>query len=195
MTSAPARSSPLRPHWDAVVIGAGITGIYQAYLLREQGLRVRGFEAGRDVGGTWYWNRYPGCRLDTESYAYAYFSLNGLMPEWQFSERFAAQPELLRYVRAAAERMGIKKDYQFGTRVISARYAQDEQRWELVSDDGGQCTCQFLISAVGPLSAVRMPQISGMETFEGQAFHSPSGPEMKRAMGLPLWIFGASGWP
>ncbi len=183
MSSERPQPTPSIPHWDAVVIGAGITGIYQAYQLRELGMRVRGIEAGADVGGTWFWNRYPGCRLDTESYAYAYFSLNGLMPDWQFSERFAAQPELLRYVRAAAQRMDIRKDFQFNTRVLGARYREESKRWEVVLDDGARCTCQFLLSAVGPLSAARMPQIPGMTSFSGQSFHSSQWPREEHGDG------------
>ena len=96
------------PHYDAVVIGAGITGIYQVHSLLKLGMAVKGYEAGSDVGGTWYWNRYPGARLDTESYAYGYFALNGIIPEWQWKERFASQPELLQYVGRAADAMDVR---------------------------------------------------------------------------------------
>ena len=102
-------SSPAHvPHHDAVVIGAGITGIYQVHALRKIGLDVKGYEAGSDVGGTWYWNRYPGCRLDTESYAYGYFGLKGILPGWEWKERFASQPELLQYVSRAADAMDVR---------------------------------------------------------------------------------------
>lgn len=161
---------------DAVVIGAGITGMYQTYLLQKAGLNVRGIEAAPDVGGTWFWNRYPGCRLDTESYAYGYFTLNGIIPEWQWSERFAGQPELLRYARYAADKMGVRPNYRFNTRVLSARYDEDENLWRLELDDGGRIASKFLLSAVGPLSATRMPNIPGIDDFKGESFHSSRWP-------------------
>lgn len=163
-------------HHDAIVIGAGITGIYQVHGLRELGMDVKGYEAGSDVGGTWYWNRYPGCRLDTESYAYGYFGLNGVLPDWQWKERFASQPELLKYVGRAADAMDVRRFYQFNTRVLSAHYDEAANRWLLGLDDGSQASCTFLISAVGPLSATRMPDIPGVESFEGESFHSSRWP-------------------
>ena len=163
-------------HHDAIVIGAGITGIYQVYSLLKLGMNVKGYEAGSDVGGTWYWNRDPGCRLDTESYAYGDFSLNSILPDWQWKERFASQPELLQYVRRAADSMGVRPHYQFNTRVLSAHYDEAANLWRLGLDDGTQATCTFLISAVGPLSATRMPNIPGVESFRGKSFHSSRWP-------------------
>jgi len=165
---------------DAIVIGAGITGIYQVYLLKKLGLSVTGIEAGTDVGGTWYWNRYPGCRLDTESYAYGYFALKGIIPDWTWSERFAGQPELLRYARAAADRMDVRSNFRFSTKVTRASYDSTTNVWTVTLDGGGSLTCRYLISAVGPLSATRMPDIDGISSFEGEAYHSsrwPSGPD------------------
>lgn len=164
------------PDFDAVVIGAGITGIYQTYLLAQAGLNVRGIEAAPDVGGTWYWNRYPGCRLDTESYAYGYFALKGIIPDWSWSERFAGQPEMLRYVNYAADRMDVRKHYAFSTRVTAASYDDSDVIWTITLDDGTALTCRFLISAMGPLSAPRLPDIAGMDSFEGQSFHSSDWP-------------------
>ena len=164
------------PSYDAIVIGGGITGIYQVHSLLKAGMSVKGYEAGDDVGGTWYWNRYPGCRLDTESYAYGYFSLKGLIPPWQWSERFAGQQELLRYVRHAAEWMGVRPHYQFNTRVVAAHYDEAANLWRLKLGDGSRAECRFLLSAVGPLSATRMPDIPGIETFAGQSFHSSCWP-------------------
>ena len=162
--------------FEAIVIGAGITGIYQTYLLRRAGFSVQGFEAGSDVGGTWYWNRYPGCRLDTESYAYGYFSLNGIIPEWEWRERFAGQPELLDYVQHAADRMGIRSSYRFNTTVESAQYDEAANCWRLRLDDGTTASARFLLSAVGLLSATRMPTLPGIETFRGRSFHSSRWP-------------------
>jgi (2,2,3-trimethyl-5-oxocyclopent-3-enyl)acetyl-CoA 1,5-monooxygenase len=165
-----------KPDFDAIVIGAGITGMYQTWLLDKMGLKVRGYEAGSDVGGTWYWNRYPGCRLDTESYAYGYFALNGIIPEWQWSERFAGQPELLRYAQYAADRMDVRRHYEFEVRVKAAHFDEAQRCWRLTLEDGRSASCRFLLSAVGPLSATRMPPIPGIESFEGQSFHSSRWP-------------------
>jgi cation diffusion facilitator CzcD-associated flavoprotein CzcO len=164
------------PHHDAIVIGAGITGIYQVYSLRNIGLDVKGYEAGSDVGGTWYWNRYPGCRLDTESYAYGYFGLKGILPDWEWKERFASQPELLQYASRSADAMDVRRCYQFNTRVVKAAYDESTNQWNLDLDDGTRSSCTFLISAVGPLSATRMPTIPGAESFAGESFHSSRWP-------------------
>jgi cation diffusion facilitator CzcD-associated flavoprotein CzcO len=162
----------LSPDYDAVVIGAGVTGIYQTYLLDQNGMSVLGVDAADDVGGTWYWNRYPGCRLDTESYAYGYFALKGIIPEWSWSETFAGQPEMLRYVNAAADKMDIRRHYKFRTKVVSAIYNDDDDVWDIVLDDGAHLSCRYLISATGPLSASAMPNYKGLDVFEGDAFHS-----------------------
>lgn len=163
-------------HFDAVVIGAGITGIYLTYLMKRAGLSVQGLEAGEGVGGTWFWNRYPGCRLDTESYAYGYFSLAGIIPEWPWSERFASQPELLRYVNFAADHMGIRENYRFATRVEAAQWDDAAGLWRLRLGDGSGASCRFLLSAVGPLSASRMPDIPGLDSFRGTSFHTSRWP-------------------
>jgi (2,2,3-trimethyl-5-oxocyclopent-3-enyl)acetyl-CoA 1,5-monooxygenase len=169
--------------FDAVVIGAGVTGLYQVYSLLEAGISVRGIEAGADVGGTWYWNRYPGCRLDTESYAYGYFQLKGILPDWQWKERFASQPELLAYARAAADEMGVRPHYRFNTKVRSATYDEPSNCWNVLLDDDSTIACRYLISAVGPLSATRMPDIPGIESFEGQSFHSSRWPRPEESGG------------
>ena len=164
------------PDYDAIVIGAGVTGIYQTYLIDQARMKVLGIEAGEDVGGTWYWNRYPGCRLDTESYAYGYFALNGIIPDWQWSENFASQPEMLRYANRAADAMDVRKHYRFNTKVTAARYAEDGNLWEVTLDNGQVVTCRFLISATGPLSASRLPDYEGIDSFKGESFHSSRWP-------------------
>tara|TARA_R110000772_G_scaffold31812_5_gene78202 strand:+ start:837 stop:2474 length:1638 start_codon:yes stop_codon:yes gene_type:complete len=166
----------LKPEYDAIIIGAGITGIYQTYLLQKAGMNVIGIDGAKDVGGTWYWNRYPGCRLDTESYAYGYFALNGIIPEWEWSENFAGQPEMLRYINYAADKMDVRKHYKFETLVTAAHYDNDSRLWVLTLNNGQNLTCRFLISATGPLSASRMPDIKGIESFEGESFHSSDWP-------------------
>jgi (2,2,3-trimethyl-5-oxocyclopent-3-enyl)acetyl-CoA 1,5-monooxygenase len=163
-------------HYDAVVVGAGVTGMYQVFKLRNAGFSVRGFDTASDVGGTWYWNRYPGCRLDTESFAYAYFFLSGITPEWTWSERFAGQPELLAYARYAADKMEIRKNFQFNTGVTKAVYDDQDNLWKLDLDDGDSVTCKYLLTAVGLLSATRMPAIEGIETFKGLSFHTSRWP-------------------
>lgn len=166
----------MEQHYDAIVIGAGVTGMYQTYLLDKQGFNVLGIEAGDNVGGTWYWNRYPGCRLDTESYAYGYFSLTGIIPDWEWSEYFAGQPEMLRYANRAADEMDVRKHYKFRTRVISAHYQEGPNLWSVGLDSGETVTCRFLVSATGPLSDTRMPDIKGVDHFQGQSFHSSRWP-------------------
>ncbi|WP_219893487.1 2-oxo-Delta(3)-4,5,5-trimethylcyclopentenylacetyl-CoA monooxygenase [Aquisediminimonas profunda] len=175
-----------RVDFDAVVIGAGVTGIYQTHLLEQRGLSVLGVEAGADVGGTWFWNRYPGCRLDTESYAYGYFALKGIIPDWNWSESFASQPEMLRYANRAADAMDVRKLYKFKTRVIAAHYRDDANLWSVALDSGETVTCRFLISATGPLSATRMPDIKGIDAFKGESFHSSRWPA--EADGTPKTI-------
>lgn len=169
----------IKPDYDALVIGAGVTGIYQTYLLDKAGMSVLGVDTAEDVGGTWYWNRYPGCRLDTESYAYGYFALNGIIPDWTWSENFAGQPEMLRYVNAAADAMDVRKHFRFRTKVTSAHFQDDTGLWTVTLDDTDVVTCRFLISATGPLSATLMPDIAGIETFEGESFHSSRWPTDK----------------
>jgi cation diffusion facilitator CzcD-associated flavoprotein CzcO len=164
------------PEFDAVIIGAGITGMYQTYLLARAGLNILGIEAGEDVGGTWYWNRYPGCRLDTESYTYGYFALKGIIPEWNWSENFAGQPEMLRYANYAADKMDVRRHYRFNTTVEAANYVDSDDLWKVTLNGGEVLTCRFLISATGPLSATRLPDIKGIETFKGESFHSSRWP-------------------
>ena len=176
-------TSENKPAYDALVIGAGVTGIYQAHLLDQQGFHVLGVESGANVGGTWFWNRYPGCRLDTESYAYGYFALKGIIPDWDWSETFASQPEMLRYANRAADAMDVRKLYKFNTSVKSAHYLENGNVWEVGLDTGETVTCRYLISATGPLSATRMPDIKGIDTFRGESFHSSRWPT--EADGLP----------
>src|SRR5437764_1088259 len=122
--------------YDAVVIGAGIGGIYQAYRLREMGLRFRVFEAGSGVGGAWYWNRYPGARFDSESYSYAYSFSQELLEEWNWSEHFAGQPETLRYLNHVADRFDLRRDIRLRSRVASAHYQDATRTWDVTLEDG-----------------------------------------------------------
>ncbi|MGE0288000.1 MAG: flavin-containing monooxygenase [Bradyrhizobium sp.] len=162
---------------DAIIIGAGLSGMYQLHRLRELGLRARVFETGTDVGGTWYWNRYPGARFDSESYSYGYSFSKELLQEWEWSEHFAGQPETLRYCQFAADKLDLRRDIQFESRVVAAAYEEDSRGWRVRLADGSEHSCRFLITAVGPLSTPTLPRIEDRDTFRGQAFHTASWPK------------------
>ena len=162
--------------YDAIVIGAGIAGMYQLYRLRELGLRARVFERGTGVGGTWYWNRYPGARFDSESYSYGYSFSQELLDEWDWSERFASQPEILRYLQYVADKFDLRKDIQFSSDVKSAVYDEDTRSWEIELGDGNTYKSRILITGVGILSQPTMPRIEGIESFKGQSFHTSRWP-------------------
>ena len=157
---------------DAVIIGAGVSGLYQLYRLRELGLKVRVFEAGSGVGGTWYWNRYPGARFDSESWTYGYSFSQELLEEWDWQEHFAAQPETERYLNYVADRFDLRRDIQFNSRVSAAHYREETRSWDVFLEDGRCCSTRFLITAVGVLSAATMPRIPGIEAFQGQSCHT-----------------------
>ena len=158
--------------FDAIIIGAGISGMYQLLRLRELGMRVRVFEAGTGVGGTWYWNRYPGARFDSESYSYQYSFSKELLEEWSWSEHFAAQPETLRYLNHVADKFDLRRDIQFRSRVKAAQFQEAANRWEVTLEDGSRASARFLITAVGPLSAPTKPRIEGVDSFKGEAYHT-----------------------
>ena len=162
--------------FDAIVIGAGISGLYQLYRLRELGLRVRVFERGTGVGGTWYWNRYPGARFDSESYTYAYSFSQELLDEWDWSEHFAGQPETLRYLQHVADKFDLRSDIQFRSEVKSAYYDDESRSWEVQLRDGSRYRSRFLITAIGILSYPVWPKIEGIESFKGDAFHTSRWP-------------------
>jgi len=165
------------PSFDAIVIGAGVAGLYQLYRLRELGLRVRAFEAGSGVGGTWYWNRYPGARFDSESWTYGYSFSQELLDEWDWQEHFAPQPETERYLNYVADKFDLRRDIQFNSRVASARYREESRSWEIALEDGRHYTTRFLIAAIGILSAPTMPNIPGINTFKGVSCHTHRWPK------------------
>ncbi len=162
--------------FDAIIIGAGIAGMYQLYRLRALGLSVRVFETGTDVGGTWYWNRYPGARFDSESYSYGYSFSDELLKEWDWTEHFSAQPETLRYLNFVADKFDLRKDIQFNTRIAAATFDAAENVWEIATEKGAHARARFLITAVGPLSAHTLPNIAGRDSFEGLACHTARWP-------------------
>ncbi|MFR9801013.1 flavin-containing monooxygenase [Pseudonocardia sp. RS010] len=160
---------------DAVVVGAGFSGLYMLHRLRDTlGMSVRVYEAADDVGGTWYWNRYPGARCDSESYFYSFSDRlsEDLLEEWTWSERFAAQPEILRYLQHVADRYDLRKDIRFRTTVVGAEYDDATGRWTVRTDDGGRVTATFLITAVGCLSTTNLPDFPGRDAFRGESYHT-----------------------
>ncbi|MGY2844487.1 cation diffusion facilitator CzcD-associated flavoprotein CzcO [Bradyrhizobium sp. USDA 4509] len=165
--------------YDVIIIGAGLSGMYQLYRLRELGLKTRVFEAGTGVGGTWYWNRYPGARFDSESYSYGYSFSKELLEEWEWSEHFAGQPETLRYCNYVADKFDLRRDIQFESRVASAIYQDDTRSWRVTLESGAQHSCRFLITAIGPLSTPTLPRIEGRDDFRGQSFHTARWPKEK----------------
>jgi cation diffusion facilitator CzcD-associated flavoprotein CzcO len=163
--------------FDAVIIGAGVSGLYQLYKLRELGLTVRVFESGSGVGGTWYWNRYPGARFDSESWTYGYSFSQQLLEEWDWEEHFAAQPETERYLNYVADKFDLRRDIEFNSRVTAAHYQDEARRWDVVLEDGRRYRARFLITAVGVLSAPTMPRITGVATFTGLSCHTQYWPK------------------
>ena len=174
-TQAPPDAAPVLDY-EAIVIGAGMSGMYQLHRLRELGMRVRVFEAGTGIGGTWYWNRYPGARFDSESYSYGYSFSKELLEEWNWSEHFAGQPETLRYLNHVADKFDLRRDIQFRSRVAAATYQEDTRSWTVTLQDDSRFRARFLITAIGPLSAPTLPRIEGVDTFQGQSFHTARWP-------------------
>ena len=181
MVSAAATSavnqSAATSSYDALVIGAGFSGLYQLLCLRDRlGLSVKVLEQGDGLGGTWYWNRYPGARCDSESHSYCYSFSDELMREWEWSERYPGPPEILRYLNHVADRFDLKRDIRFNTRVTAAHYDSAANRWRVSTAAGEQLTAQFLITAVGCLSTANIPNIPGLESFAGQWHHTGQWP-------------------
>jgi cyclohexanone monooxygenase len=165
-----------RNEYDAVVVGAGFTGMFLAYRLQERGFAFQVYEVGDDVGGTWYWNRYPGARCDVESLEYSYQFSEELQQEWEWTERYAGQPEILRYAHHVADRFDLRRDIQFETRVTDATFDDATGRWRVRTDGDDDVTAQFLIMATGCLSAANVPDIEGLDSFTGAQFHTSRWP-------------------
>ena len=170
-----ARQSQPEPY-DAVIIGAGFAGLYALYRLRAMGLRVLALEAADDVGGTWYWNRYPGARCDVESMSYSYSFSAPLEREWVWTERYASQPEILRYLQHVAARFELRSLIRFKTRLARAAYDEAADRWQLQTEAGAALTTRYLVMATGCLSQPRLPPIPGLETFGGQVLQTSAWP-------------------
>ena len=164
---------------DAAIIGTGVAGLYQLHLLRKQGLNVKAFDTASGVGGTWYWNRYPGAKFDSESYIYQYLFDEKLYKDWSWSERFPGQPEIERWMNYVADRLDLRKDIQFNTTIKSADWDNEAERWNLVTEDNQQINCQFVVSCAGMLSAPLAEPFPGINEFKGEVFHTSRWPKSK----------------
>ena len=162
--------------YDAVVVGAGFAGLYMLHRLRELGLSAIVFDAAADVGGTWYWNRYPGARCDVESMQYSYSFSEELQQAWQWSERYAGQPEILRYASHVADRFDLRRDIRFGTRVEEAAFDEGAGAWRVRTDRGDRVSARFCIMATGCLSVGRTPDIADAASFAGRIHHTGQWP-------------------
>jgi cyclohexanone monooxygenase len=167
---------PEQQQVDVVVVGAGFGGLYAIHKLRGLGLSVRAFEAGDDVGGTWYWNRYPGARCDVESVDYSYSFDPQLEQEWEWTERYATQPEILAYLGHVADRYDLRRDITFGTRVTSAHFDEGTARWTVTTDGGETVSAAWCVMAAGCLSTPNLPPIPGVETYAGNVYHTGQWP-------------------
>ncbi|MFJ8247016.1 flavin-containing monooxygenase [Peribacillus asahii] len=164
---------------DAVVVGAGFSGLYMLYRLREAGFSTRAFEAAADVGGVWYANRYPGAKCDSESIIYNYTFSDELIQEWTWTSRFPEQAEILKYLNFVADRLDLRRDIQFNTRITSANYDKENKNWKIQTEDGTTLIAKYFITGVGCLSASNIPNFKGIDSFEGEAYHTGHWPHEK----------------
>src|SRR4051812_33184186 len=162
---------------DALIIGAGVAGLYQLYLLKNQGLDVKAFDAASGVGGTWYWNRYPGARFDSEGYIYQYLFSEELYKGWSWSEKFPGQPEIERWLNWVADQLDLRKDIQFNTRITSAEFDETTERWRLLTQSGQTIDARFLVTCCGMLSAPLTNVFPGQEDFAGQLYYTATYPK------------------
>ncbi len=176
MTAAQSANDDI-PQLDIGIVGAGFAGMYLVQRLRELDFSLRAFEAGDGVGGTWYWNRYPGCRVDIVSPEYSYEFSDALQQEWDWSEKYSTQAELLRYANHVADRFDLRRDIQFNTRVTDASYDEESSRWLVTTDHGEQFSCRYFILATGMLSEANLPPIPGIDDFAGEIYHTAQWPQ------------------
>src|SRR3984885_2839323 len=177
--------------YDVVVVGAGFAGMYMLHRLRRLGFSVRVYEQGGDVGGTWYWNRYPGARCDVESMQYSYSFSDKLQQEWDWSERYAPQPEILRYANHVADRFDLRPDIQLNTRVDGAVFDENANTWSVATSDGKAVKARYVVLATGCLSNARMPDIKGLADFKGKVYHTGHWPhEPVDFTGLRVGVIG-----
>ena len=177
--------------FDAVVIGAGFGGLYSVYKLRnEQGLNVKAYDGAGDVGGTWYWNRYPGAVSDTESFVYRYSFSGELLQKGRWKNRYLTQPEILAYMNEVADHYDLRRSYQFNTKVIATHFNEATGLWQVTTDKGQTVTAKYLITGLGLLSAVNTPKFKGIESFKGQIMHTGAWPDGVDLAGKRVGIIG-----
>ncbi|WP_109479809.1 NAD(P)/FAD-dependent oxidoreductase [Paraburkholderia sp. C35] len=164
-------------HYDAVIIGAGFSGLGMLHHLNELGMRSRVFEAASGVGGTWFWNRYPGARTDSEFYYYSFSFSREVREEWKWSERYPAQPEVLRYLEFVAQKLDLNKDIAFNTKISRAQFDEDANLWHVTTDQGETYTARYLISGMGVLSTPSVPNIKGVQSFKGSIYQTATWPK------------------
>ena len=169
---APARPSSDEVRLDVAIVGGGLAGLYAIHRLRGMGLKVRAYEAGSGVGGTWFWNRYPGARCDVESLEYSYSFSDELQQEWKWPERYGTQPEILRYINHVADRFDLRRDVQLNTRITSALFDGKAGEWTLTTDGGEAIRARYCVMAAGNLSTPRVPDFKGLGSFKGKWYHS-----------------------
>ena len=168
------------PEFDAVVIGAGFAGLGMLRRLRDElGMSVQVYEAGSGVGGTWYWNRYPGARCDSESYVYCFSFSKELLQDWNWSGKYPEQPEILSYLNHVADRFDLRRNIRLNTRVTSAKFFENGNYWQIETDQGDRTTARFLITGIGCISTGNVPDIAGLDSFEGDWYHTGSWPHEK----------------
>jgi cyclohexanone monooxygenase len=157
---------------DVIVIGAGFAGLYLVHQMRKAGFTVRALEAGGGVGGTWYWNRYPGARCDVQSLEYSFGFDDDLQQEWEWTEKYASQPEILRYLEHVADRFDLRRDIQFDTRVVAATFDDETTTWTVETEAGERFVSRYLVAATGCLSSANVPDIPGRDDFDGPTYHT-----------------------
>src|SRR5215468_8861113 len=191
MSAMPSVTAGFAEAYDVVVVGAGFAGMYMLHRLRGQGMTARVYEQGSGVGGTWYWNRYPGARCDVESMQYSYSFSDELQQEWEWSERYAPQPEILRYANHVADRFGLRPDIEFNTTVGHCVFDERDNNWSVTLSGGKTVTAKYVVLATGCLSKARKPDIRGLDSFKGPVYHTGNWPhEPVDFTGLRVGIIG-----
>lgn len=186
-----AQDSTPTENFDAIVIGAGFGGIYQLHTLRDQlGLKVRAFDRAGGVGGTWYWNRYPGAMSDTESFVYRYYWDKEMLQEWEYDHRYLNQPDILAYLEAVVEKHDLGRDIQLNTEITAMDFDESTDRWTVTTGDGAAYTARYVVSALGLLSSTNFPKFPGMETFAGRIVHTGAWPEDLDITGKRVGVIG-----
>ena len=166
------KQSEVAPDFDVVIVGGGLAGLYSIYRFRKMGLNIRAYEAGDGVGGTWFWNRYPGCRCDVESMEYSYSFDDDLQQEWVWPERYGTQPVILEYINHVAKRFDLMRDVQLNTRITQAVFCEKKHLWNITTNNGEQITAPICIMAAGNLSTPRKPDFPGLDNFKGDWYHT-----------------------